>query len=91
MNDLNQILCDLNLTPAQLAELSQTWMKNPLQAMDMIKQLNLSSEAIQKIMAIFLADPERFKELAENLGITNEMLDHLKNQLGGNMMENKNS
>lgn len=84
MSDLNKndILDRLNLTEEQGRQLLEAAQNNPFEALGLLQSFNPDPEALQKLMAEFMTNPNAFLELAESLGFSEEQVNSLKNKFG---------
>lgn len=47
-------------------------------AMGLIQKFNINPEVIQKIVAMLMSDPQALQKLAEQAGVSKDMMDQVK-------------
>ncbi|NRA44880.1 MAG: DUF2999 family protein [Oligoflexales bacterium] len=80
--DLQTIFKELNLTEAQVTELTETVKVNPMAALGLVQKYNINPEVIQKLIGFLMANPEALQGVAEKIGMSKEMVDQVQNQMG---------
>ena len=80
--DLQTIFKELNLTEAQVTELTETVKVNPMAALGLVQKYNINPEVIQKLIGFLMANPEALQGVAEKIGMSKERADQVQNQMG---------
>jgi hypothetical protein len=83
MSVLGQIFTDAGVEKEQLSHVVKLLRENPMAAMMAVQELKLGDDVMQKIMATVMMNPDSIEELAMELGLTQEDLDAIKNQIQG--------
>ena len=79
--NIQEIYKELNLSPEQLTELSETVKVNPMAAVGLIQKFNIKPEVLQKLMGLLLANPESLKDLARQAGVSPGLVDQVTQNL----------
>lgn len=89
--EIQELFQELNLSPAQIAEFTETIKTNPMAALSLIQKFNIKPELIQKLMGILMANPGALQEISSKMGLADDMVDkvqeHLKTQKPNGKME----
>ena len=79
--NIEDVFKELGLTTDQLEELTETLKTNPMAAMGLIQKFKIPPESLQKMMAIFMSNPQMFTDFAEKAGISSDVIDTVKGNL----------
>ena len=80
MDELKTLIEDMNLSPAQMQELSDTLRINPLAAMGLIQKFQISPDILQRLLQLFMTNPQAMMEMAQQAGISSDLVDQVQGQ-----------
>lgn len=84
MSDIskNELLNKLGLSEEQGKQLLEAASNNPMEALGLLQSFNPDPAAMQNLMAEFMANPQAFIQLAEDLGLPQDKIDAMKGSMG---------
>ena len=84
MSVLGQIFLEAGVEKAKLFNVVDLLRVNPMAAMVAVQELKLSDEVMHKIMATVMMNPNAIEDLAKELGLSQEDISVIKNQISPN-------
>jgi TRAP-type mannitol/chloroaromatic compound transport system permease large subunit len=81
MNPIIAMLKENNISDAQINEIFEALVQNPLAAMATISQLGLPQEQLQLLMGQVMQKPQLIKEAVEELGLDFSKVEAAKQQM----------
>jgi hypothetical protein len=84
MSVLGQIFNAAGVEKQKLFNVVELLRENPMAAMLAVQELKLSDEVMQKIMATVMMNPKAIEDLALELGLSQEDISVIKNQISPN-------
>ncbi|MEL0630255.1 DUF2999 family protein [Psychromonas aquatilis] len=82
MNPIIALLKEHNVSDEKIKALFEALTDNPMMAMGLIQQLGISSEELQRLMGLIMAQPELIKEATDELGLDFAKVQEAKEKLG---------
>jgi hypothetical protein len=84
MSVLGDVFKSAGVSDDKLLAVVKLLKENPMAAMAAVQELNLGEEVIQKVMGAVMVNPAAIEELAKELGLSDDDLSAIKNQVQPN-------
>ena len=84
MSVLGDVFKSAGVSDDKLLAVVKLLKENPMAAMSAVQELNLGEEVIQKVMGAVMVNPAAIEELAKELGLSDDDLTAIKNQVQPN-------